>query len=175
MAAKHRKARPEILKFVKARDVASLVRNHTWQAGETANIRSACLEWLLASRVRNPWVPETKDTNRDAGSIPAALTNFTNQKTMSKNITISLPPQLRQFNENKDSVEFNSEGDKTLRELLDSLHVEIRVRIFQDGGKELRRTLLVFINDNDIRDFQGLDTKLNAGDRIALLAAAAGG
>lgn len=94
---------------------------------------------------------------------------------MSKNIIISLPPQLRQFNENKDSVEFNSEGDRTLREILDSLHVEIRARIFQDGGKELRRTLLVFINDNDIRDLQGLDTKLNAGDRIALLAAAAGG
>lgn len=34
---------------------------------------SACPELALASRGRNPWVPETKYTDRNAGSRPAAL------------------------------------------------------------------------------------------------------
>jgi molybdopterin synthase sulfur carrier subunit len=62
---------------------------------------------------------------------------------------------------------------EVLRELA-RRHEKLHGRLFDEQG-ELNRFVNVFLNDEDIRFLQGLDTKLKDGDGVKLVPAIAGG
>lgn len=57
---------------------------------------------------------------------------------------------------------------------LDRLFPGVGERVFQGDGT-LRRFVNVFVNDEDIRFLNGLDTSLKEGDELSIVPAMAGG
>jgi molybdopterin synthase sulfur carrier subunit len=65
----------------------------------------------------------------------------------------------------------------TVREVLGALaerHPSLRGRLFTEKG-ELNRFVNVFLNDEDVRFLQNLDTPVKDGDGVMLVPAIAGG
>jgi molybdopterin synthase sulfur carrier subunit len=65
----------------------------------------------------------------------------------------------------------------TLAQLFEALGREypgLRERLCEEDGS-LRRFVNVFVNEEDVRLLQGLDTEVHAGDRVSILPAVAGG
>lgn len=56
---------------------------------------------------------------------------------------------------------------------LETRHTGIQARIVD--GEQLRRFVNVYLNDEDVRFLDGIDTKLTDGDSITILPAVAGG
>ena len=88
--------------------------------------------------------------------------------------TIKIPPVLR------DSVggakEVEAEG-RTVGEVLRSLaerHPATRSQLFSEDG-ELNRYVNVYLNDEDVRVLEGLDTSVSDADTVVILPAMAGG
>ena len=88
-------------------------------------------------------------------------------------IEVRIPTILRTYTDGQKAVE--GTGD-TLAELfadLETRHAGIQARIV-DGG-ELRRFVNVYLNDEDVRFLDGLQTPVSATDSITILPAVAGG
>ncbi|MCZ0979768.1 MoaD/ThiS family protein [Streptomyces diastatochromogenes] len=88
-------------------------------------------------------------------------------------IEVRIPTILRTYTDGEKAVEGNG---GTLSELfadLETRHAGIEARIV-DGGK-LRRFVNVYLNDEDVRFLDGIDTKLTDGDSVTILPAVAGG
>jgi MoaD family protein len=88
--------------------------------------------------------------------------------------TIKIPPVLRPSvgGEREVSVDGGNVG-----ELLNGLaeaHPETRSQLFGDDG-ELNRYVNVYLNDEDVRVHDGLDTGVGSGDVVVILPAMAGG
>ncbi len=66
---------------------------------------------------------------------------------------------------------------KTVREVIDDLerkYAGIKARLCDENG-ELRRFVNIFVNDEDVRFLQGLDTEVKEGDELSIVPAIAGG
>ena len=88
-------------------------------------------------------------------------------------IEVRIPTILRQYTGGEKAVEGTGE---TLAELfadLESRYAGIQARIVDDG--KLRRFVNVYLNDEDVRFLDGINTKLTDGDNITILPAVAGG
>jgi len=80
---------------------------------------------------------------------------------------------LQRFTNGKDIVE-GSEG--TVEHLLTQLvqnDVEIGKRLFRDG--KLSRSVMVFVNDENVRFLNDLQTPVVTGDEVSIVNAYAGG
>jgi MoaD family protein len=88
-------------------------------------------------------------------------------------ISVKIPTQLRTATEGEAQA---SVDGSTVGEVLDALYErygELRSRIAEDGG--LRRFVNVYVDGEDIRFLDGLDTQVNDGDEVTILPAVAGG
>ncbi|MCQ4209490.1 MULTISPECIES: MoaD/ThiS family protein [Streptomyces] len=88
-------------------------------------------------------------------------------------IEVRIPTILRTYTDGEKAVQ--GSGD-TLAELftdLDSRHSGIAARIVDNG--QLRRFVNVYLNDEDVRFLDGIETKLADGDNVTILPAVAGG
>ncbi|WP_086825582.1 MoaD/ThiS family protein [Streptomyces sp. NRRL B-24572] len=88
-------------------------------------------------------------------------------------IEVRIPTILRTYTDGEKAVQGNGE---TLAELfadLEKRHAGIEARIVDDG--KLRRFVNVYLNDEDVRFLDGIDTKLTDGDNVTILPAVAGG
>ncbi|MFF7972814.1 MoaD/ThiS family protein [Streptomyces sp. NPDC007905] len=88
-------------------------------------------------------------------------------------IEVRIPTILRTYTDGQKAVE--GAGD-TLAELfadLETRHVGIQARIVDNG--QLRRFVNVYLNDEDVRFVDGINTKLSDGDTVTILPAVAGG
>ncbi|GAA1903723.1 MoaD/ThiS family protein [Streptantibioticus ferralitis] len=88
-------------------------------------------------------------------------------------IEVRIPTILRTYTGGAKSVE-GSGG--TLAELfvdLDTRYTGIRERVVD--GEELRRFVNVYLNDEDVRFLDGIDTAVADGDNVTILPAVAGG
>jgi MoaD family protein len=88
--------------------------------------------------------------------------------------TLRIPPVLRPSvgGEREVSVDGSNVG-----ELLNGLaeaHPETRSQLFGEDG-ELNRYVNVYLNDEDVRVLDGLDTGVDEGDVLVILPAMAGG
>lgn len=75
-----------------------------------------------------------------------------------------------------DQAEVNVEAS-TLREAVQQLasqNEEFKTRLLDDSG-ELRRFVNVYVNEEDVRFLQKLDTPLKSGDEVSIVPAIAGG
>ena len=89
-------------------------------------------------------------------------------------VSVRIPTPLRGHVGGAASVQLEGAtvGD-VLRELT-SRHEKLRGRLFDEQG-ELNRFVNVFLNDEDIRFLQGLDSPVKDGDGVVLVPAIAGG
>jgi len=88
--------------------------------------------------------------------------------------TIKIPPVLRPSVGGEREV--SADGDTVgavLRSLAEA-HPETRGQLFDDAG-ELNRYVNVYLNDEDVRVLDGLDTAVAGSDAIVILPAMAGG
>ena len=87
--------------------------------------------------------------------------------------TVRIPPTLREQTEGQAAIE--AEGD-TVRELLDDLtgrFPALRERIYPEG--ELARFVNIYVEGEDVRTQNGLDTTVKDSSTVILLPAMAGG
>jgi sulfur-carrier protein len=88
--------------------------------------------------------------------------------------TVKIPPVLRSRTGGESEV--GAEG-ATVGEVLRSLaesHPDTRGQLFADDG-QLNRYVNVYLNDEDVRVLDGLDTAVSDSDTVVILPAMAGG
>jgi MoaD family protein len=88
-------------------------------------------------------------------------------------VTVKIPTQLRAATGGDAEAEV---GGSTVGEVLDSLYErydELEERISDDGS--LRRFVNVYLDGEDIRFLEGLETPVSDGDEVTILPAVAGG
>ncbi len=88
--------------------------------------------------------------------------------------TIRIPPVLRPSVGGEKEV---SASGSSVGEVLHSLteeHPQTQSQIFADGG-DLNRYVNVYLNDEDVRVLDGLETAVGEGDTVVILPAMAGG
>lgn len=88
-------------------------------------------------------------------------------------IEVRIPTILRTYTDGQKVVEGSGDDIAKLFADLESRHGGIRERLL-DGG-ELRRFVNVYLNDEDVRFLEGVNTKLSDGDSVTILPAVAGG
>jgi molybdopterin synthase sulfur carrier subunit len=89
-------------------------------------------------------------------------------------VTVRIPTPLRKLTNELDVV---SGDGGTLQACIDSLEQQypgIKERLCDEGG-ELRRFVNVYVNGEDVRFQQGLQTPLKPGDEVSIVPAVAGG
>ncbi|MDX2708309.1 MoaD/ThiS family protein [Streptomyces sp. PA03-6a] len=88
--------------------------------------------------------------------------------------TVRIPTILRTYTGGR--AEVPAEGG-TLAEVIHSLeqsHPGISARVLDDTGK-LRRFVNVYVNDDDVRFSEGLQTTVGEGASVSIIPAVAGG
>ena len=89
-------------------------------------------------------------------------------------ITVRIPTPLRKFTDGKSEVEAKGAN---VAEIIDDLDVNfsgIKEKLCDEKGG-LRKFLNVYLNDEDIRFMDSLQTEVRDGDSLALIPAIAGG
>jgi sulfur-carrier protein len=89
-------------------------------------------------------------------------------------VRVRIPSPLRNFTNGADVVEVDG---GTITAVLESLKTKapgIETRLFKGPG-QLNRFVNVYVNDEDIRHLQNLDTPVNDGGEVSIVPAIAGG
>lgn len=89
-------------------------------------------------------------------------------------VIVRVPTILRSYTGGESEV---SASGATLDDVLHDLetrHTGLLTRILDDNGK-IRRFVNIYVNEEDVRFEQGLETETPAGTNISILAAVAGG
>jgi sulfur-carrier protein len=89
-------------------------------------------------------------------------------------ITVLIPTPLRRFTGGDAKVAVAGSSVREVLDALDAAHPGIGERLRDDSG-QLRRFVNVFVNGQNVRDGQGVDTPLAAGDEVGIIPAMAGG
>ncbi len=90
-------------------------------------------------------------------------------------VTVNIPTALRRYLNERDEMRLELDG--TVRQVFESLvreNGELQDVVFHSDGS-LKNFLNVFVNEEDIRFEQGLETPVKAGDQIHIIASIAGG
>lgn len=90
-------------------------------------------------------------------------------------VTILIPTALRLFTDNLSEIEV--ENSETVTEALESLVTEysdLKRHLFTEEGT-LRSFVNVYIEENDIRELNGVNTALKDGQTLILVPSIAGG
>ena len=89
-------------------------------------------------------------------------------------VSVLIPTILRKYTSGQEQV--NADG-RTVREVIVNLQEKyqgITSNLFQESG-ELKPFVNVYVNDEDIRFLNDLDSHVKAGDTVTILPAIAGG
>ena len=87
---------------------------------------------------------------------------------------IEIPSALQKYTNNQDEIVV--EG-ATVGEAFEGLclqYQELKQHLYEENGK-VRSFINVYLNDEDIRYAQNLDTKIESGDNIQIVPSIAGG
>jgi sulfur-carrier protein len=88
-------------------------------------------------------------------------------------IKVQIPAPMRQHTDGKATVEA---AGATVKQVLDDLcakHSGITARLFEGG--QLRRFVNIYLNDEDVRYLDNLDSATKDGDEVSIIPAVAGG
>jgi len=89
-------------------------------------------------------------------------------------VQVRIPTPLRKFTRNSEEV--SAEGT-TVGVVVDDLERQfagIKEKVCDDQG-QIRRFVNIYVNGDDIRFLNNLDTSLNDGDELSIVPAIAGG
>jgi molybdopterin synthase sulfur carrier subunit len=89
-------------------------------------------------------------------------------------VLVRIPTPLRRLTGGRGEV--TAEG-RTVQDILDALERQfpgVKERLYDEAG-QLRRFVNIYVNDEDIRFAQGLETTVKKGDELSIVPAIAGG
>jgi molybdopterin synthase sulfur carrier subunit len=87
---------------------------------------------------------------------------------------VRVPTPLRKFTQGADEVNAKGNNVRALMEDLERQFPGIKERICDETGK-IRRFVNVYVNGDDIRFLQNLETSIADGDNVSIVPAIAGG
>ncbi len=88
--------------------------------------------------------------------------------------TVKIPPVLRSKTGGDTEVSLDGETVGEVLSALADAHPDTRGQLFDDAG-ELNRYVNVYLNDEDVRVLDGLETTAADADTVVILPAMAGG
>ena len=88
-------------------------------------------------------------------------------------IEVRIPTILRTYTDGAKAVDAEGSSLSALIDDLEGNHPGIKDRLIENG--DLRRFVNVYLNDEDVRFLDGIDTALSDGDVVTVLPAVAGG
>lgn len=89
-------------------------------------------------------------------------------------IEVRIPTVFRRFTADSAVVEVEPGTIAEVIDQLDAKHPGLKEQLMGEDG-ELHRFVNVYVNDEDARYLQKLDTEVRAGDTVSLLPSVAGG
>lgn len=89
-------------------------------------------------------------------------------------VVVLIPTPLRRFTDGESRLTVSAGTVAELLDVLDARYPGIGERLRDDSG-EVRRFVNVFVNGQNIRDGDGAQSTLSAGDEIGIIPAMAGG
>jgi adenylyltransferase/sulfurtransferase len=88
--------------------------------------------------------------------------------------TLRIPTPLRAYTGGESELEVSGDTVGDALQELTTRHPDLQQHIFTPDG-ELRSFVNLFVNDEDIRFLQGVDTPIQDNDRLMILPSIAGG
>ena len=88
--------------------------------------------------------------------------------------TVKIPPVLRPSTNGEKEVDAGGESVGAVLTALAEQHPSTRGQLFGDNG-DLNRYVNVYLNDEDVRVLDGLETTVSESDTLVILPAMAGG
>jgi molybdopterin synthase sulfur carrier subunit len=88
-------------------------------------------------------------------------------------VQVNIPTPMRQHTEGKPSVEATGGTVKQVLENLGQKFPGISGRLFENG--QVRRFVNIYVNDEDVRYLDNMDTAVKDGDVVSIIPAVAGG
>ncbi len=89
-------------------------------------------------------------------------------------VTVRIPTPLRKLTENQSEIEIDGKSIESIISNMDARYPGIRDRLCDESGT-VKRFINIYINEEDIRFLEGIDTEVQTGDRISIVPAIAGG
>jgi molybdopterin synthase sulfur carrier subunit len=94
-------------------------------------------------------------------------------KGESMSVRVHIPTPMRQHTEGQATVEAQGSSVKAVLDNVGTKYPAINQRLFENG--QVRRFVNVYLNDEDIRYLDNLNTAVKDGDEISIIPAVAGG
>lgn len=88
-------------------------------------------------------------------------------------VTVHVPTILRSLTNDQKTINSNGDDVRALIDNIESTFPGIKERLIKEG--EVHGFINIYVNDDDIRFGDGLDTEVKANDAITILPAVAGG
>jgi len=88
--------------------------------------------------------------------------------------TVLVPTPLRRLTGGQSKIDVDGGDVSALFTAIDGQFPGIRAKLLDDSG-EVKRFINVFVNDDEIRTLQGLDTPVTEKDKVSIVPAMAGG
>jgi molybdopterin synthase sulfur carrier subunit len=89
-------------------------------------------------------------------------------------VRVRVPTPLRKFTQGADEVDAQGSNVRGVIEDLEQKFPGIKERICDENGR-IRRFVNVYVNGDDIRFLQNLETSIKEGDDVSIVPAIAGG
>jgi molybdopterin synthase sulfur carrier subunit len=89
-------------------------------------------------------------------------------------VVVRIPTPLRSLTKGAAEVQASAADVAGLIEDLERQYPGFRDRLMEDGG-QVRRFVNVYVNQEDIRFLDGVNTSLKQGDEVSIVPAIAGG
>ena len=89
-------------------------------------------------------------------------------------VMVEMPSALRQFADNQDELDSDGKNVEEVLADLCSRFPELKQNLYEEEGS-IRNFINIYVNDEDIRYADGMQTGLIDGDRIQIVPSIAGG
>lgn len=87
---------------------------------------------------------------------------------------VRIPTQLRSLTDGASELQIDGGNVKEIIDALEQLHPGIARRLLDEEGR-LRRFVNVYVDEEDVRFLQGLETAVPEGASLSIIPAVAGG
>lgn len=89
-------------------------------------------------------------------------------------VLVRVPTPLRRMTNGQGKVEIDSGTMGEIVERLEAAYPGFKARLVDENG-DLRYFVNIYLNGEDVRFLQGLDTSTKSGDEVSIVPAVAGG
>ncbi len=89
-------------------------------------------------------------------------------------VTVRIPTPLRRMTNGQAKLEMDESTLSVMIENLEASYPGFKERLIDENG-DLRYFVNIYLNGEDVRFLQGLETSTNSGDEISIVPAVAGG